>query len=113
MGTELEPSQPVFVLQAADSRRLRGILCRHAAVQRDRSVQVDPSDHRQSSVHPGGSDRRMEGDMGEERPHLLVPDIPAAAARPRNDNNAEESQRERLQMVTHVMHASEMCDSCV
>lgn len=101
MGTELERSQPVFVLQAADGRRLRGIICRHAAVQRDRSVQVDPSDHRQSSVHPGGSDRRMEGDMGEERPHLLVPDVPPAAARPRNDNNAEEPQRERLQMVTN------------
>lgn len=39
--------------------------------------------------------------MGEDRPHLLAPGPPPAAARLRDDNNAEETQRERLQMVTN------------
>ena len=103
-GTRLDPAacSPCAGGRRADSRRLTGSLCGHAAVQPAGSLQVHPGGGHQSSVHPGVRDGRVEGDLGEEGAHLLVPDLPPAAASPRNDNNAEEPQRKRLQMVNDV-----------
>lgn len=53
---------------------------RHARIQRDEPLHVYTCDYPQSSFYLRLSDRGLEGDMGEERSHLLVPDFPLSAA---------------------------------
>lgn len=71
----------------------------HATIQRDGPTQVHTRDYYKSFIYPGLSDRGLEGDMGEDRSHLLVPDFPLPAACRWDDINAEEPKGKRLQMV--------------
>lgn len=53
---------------------------RAATIQHGGSIRVHTRDYYKSFIYSGLSDGGLEGDVGEEGSHLLVPDIPLPAA---------------------------------